>query len=103
MVVTDLEGVITDVNEKAVRLHGSVSKKDLVGRSVLSTLALCDRERARKRMKELTQKGEVKSGEYVLVREDASEYPAEISAGLLRDAGGKPSGFVTIVRDITGH
>ena len=103
VVVTDLEGVITDVNEKAVRLHGSVSKKDLVGRSVLSTLALCDRERARKRMKELTQKGEVKSGEYVLVREDASEYPAEIGAGLLRHAGGKPSGFVTIVRDITGH
>jgi PAS domain-containing protein len=38
---------------------------------------------------------------FSLVRADGSEFPAEISEGLLKDADGNPMGFVSIIRDIT--
>ncbi len=39
--------------------------------------------------------------EYEVIRKDGSVMPVEASAGLLRDASGKPIGFRTISRDIT--
>jgi PAS domain S-box-containing protein len=39
--------------------------------------------------------------EYEVIRKDGSVMPIEASAGLLRDASGKPIGFWTISRDIT--
>ena len=39
--------------------------------------------------------------EYEVIRKDGSVMPIEASAGLLRDASGKPIGFRTISRDIT--
>jgi PAS domain S-box-containing protein len=100
VVVTDLKGDIVDLNEKALQLNGLDSKEKLIGKSTLETIALHDRQRALKRMQELSQQGITGTEEFTLVRADGSEFPAEISAGLLKDSGGTPVGFVSVIRDI---
>jgi len=99
--VTDLNGIITDVNERVLSLGRFSSKSDLLGKSAIETVASRDRERALADMLELLQQGGVGTQEYTLTRADGTEYPAEISAGLLGDAAGSPLGFVSVIRDIT--
>ncbi len=101
VVVTDLQGDITELNEQAVQMHGSGPKKNLIGKSVLAFIAFRDQEKAATRMQELAQKGITATDEFTLVRADGSEFQAEISAGLLKDTGGNPAGFVSVIRDIT--
>ncbi len=99
--VTNLNGVIIDLNEKALQLNGAKSKSDLIGKSSFETIAPQDQVKALERMKGLLQLGIFGSEEFNLVRADNSIYPAEISANLLKDNAGNPFGFVNIIRDIT--
>jgi PAS domain S-box-containing protein len=99
--VTDLNGTITDVNKTVLKLGGFDSESDVVGMSAFESIAFRDRERALTDMLELRQQDTVGSGQYHLLRADGSEYPAEVSAGLLRDTAGKPAGFISVIRDIT--
>ena len=99
--VTDLNGVITNVNDAVLRISGAGSKDDLIGKSSFESIASRDQQRALADMQELAQKGVVGKGEYTLIRVDGSEYPAEISANVLKDTEGNLAGFVSIIRDIT--
>ena len=99
--VTDLNGVITDVNERTLELGRFGSRSDVIGKSAIESIVPCDQERALRDMQELAQRGVVGTKEYTLVRADGSEYPAEISANVLKDATGNVIGFVSIIRDVT--
>jgi PAS domain S-box-containing protein len=99
--VTDLDGIITDVNRAILKLGGFNSESDIVGKSAFESIVLRDRERALADMMELLKRGTVGSGQYYLLRADGSEYPAEVNAGLLKDADGNPAGFISVIRDIT--
>ncbi len=52
-------------------------------------------------MKEVMEKRYVKDQEYHIVTKDGSEVPIEMSSAIMKDANGKPIGFVGISRDIT--
>ena len=99
--VTDSNGFITDLNEMALKMSGFKEKSDLIGKIAFETIAPHDRERALNNMQELIQLGSVGTAEYSLVKRDGSEYPAEISASVLQDSAGGPTGFVSAIRDIT--
>jgi len=101
IVLTDLNGVVTDANERALRIGGFGSKSDIVGRSAFETMAGYERVRALADMQRLLEQGAVGSEEYELKKADGSVYLAEISSGVLRDNGGNPTGFVNVIRDIT--
>ena len=45
--------------------------------------------------------GSTKNVECTLLKKDGQEYPAELSASLIRDASGNPQSIVAITRDIT--
>ncbi|HEY40659.1 MAG TPA: PAS domain S-box protein [Dehalococcoidia bacterium] len=99
--VTDLNGTITDVNKAVLRLGRFDSENDVIGKSAFESIVSRDRERALADMTELFDKDTVGSGQYDLLRADGSEYPAEISAGLLKDAAGNPTGFISVIRDVS--
>jgi DNA repair protein RadC len=61
-----------------------------------------DQKRAFQNMQELVQTSAVTgTKDFTLVRADGSEYPAQITASVLRDAAGNPIGFISIIRDLT--
>ena len=99
--VTDLDGVITDVNRQTVEMLGYASKDDLVGRSAFDLIAPVDRERAAVNMQRTLQDGRIEGLEYSLAKEDGSVFPGEMGPSVLRNASGEPTGFIAVTRDIT--
>jgi len=101
IIVTNLNGIITDMNEKALQLSRFGSKSDLIGKSSFEFIASRDQEKALNRMQQAAQQGEGGVAEFTLARADGSEYLAEISVSVVKDTAGNPVGFISAIRDIT--
>jgi PAS domain S-box-containing protein len=101
ILVIDLNGVIIEVNQRMVDMHGYKSKGDLFGKSALKLVARRDHEKITANMQQALKRGKVRGMEYIMLKADGSEFPGELSTSALRDASGKPVGHITIARDIT--
>ncbi len=101
VVVTDLKGVVIEANEKAVELAGVSSKNELLGRSPFDFITPLEHERLIMSMQETLAGGSTQGYEYTILRADGSEFIGGVSSNLLKDASGKPIGFIVIARDIT--
>jgi two-component system NtrC family sensor kinase len=99
--VVDLKGVITEVNQRMVEIHGFASKRDLVGKKAFELVSPRDHDRIAANMREAIKRGKIGSMEYTLLKANGAEFPAELSSSVLKDALGDPTGHVTIIRDIT--
>jgi len=99
--VIDLKGIITQVNQRTVEMHGFSSKDELRGENALELLAPRDHKKIAANMKKVIKQGAIRGVEYTLLRADGSEFPGELSTNALKDASGNPVGHITIVRDIT--
>ena len=99
--VTDAEANIIDCNQATLDNLGYASKDELVGKNALETIAEKDHERAMKNLAIAIEKGAVHNIEYEIVRKDGHTFPANISAGAIKDASGKMTGFVAIAQNIT--
>jgi len=99
--VIDLEGTITEANQRAVEMHGFNSKDELLRKSVFELLAPHEHTRLAVDLKQAIKEGAISGVEYTLLRADGSEFPGELSTNILKDDHGDPFGHITIARDIT--
>jgi PAS domain S-box-containing protein len=99
--VIDLNGLITEVNQRTVEMHGFGSKDELLGKSAFKLVAPHDHERIATNMRKALKQGTIRGVEYTLLKADGSEFPGELSTSVLKDASGNPVGHITIARDIT--
>jgi PAS domain S-box-containing protein len=100
---TDLEWKIIECNEQAVKTHGYSSKKELIGKSAFMLIANKDHQKAVENMEKTFEQGSIKSVEYTFITKDGREFPAELSATVIKDASGKAVGFVAMTKDITAR
>jgi len=101
IVISDLNGKIIDANEATLKMYGTDDKRNLIGKNSFDLIAPEEQEKAFAGMKEVLEKGYVKSREYNIVTEDGNKIPVEMSVSIMKDARGKPIGFVGTSRDIT--
>jgi PAS domain S-box-containing protein len=99
--VIDLNGLITEVNQRTVEMHGFGSKDELLGKSAFKIVAPRDHERIATNVRQALKQGTIRGVEYTLLKADGSEFPGELSTSVLKDASGNPVGHITIARDIT--
>lgn len=99
--LADLEGGIVAVNQRCVELWGTESAEDLVGRNVLEFVLPEDRSAAERNMARVATEGVLRAARYRALRRDGTDWLAQVSASLKRDAEGRPAGFILITRDIT--
>jgi PAS domain S-box-containing protein len=99
--VTDLEGNIVECTEQAWKMYRSSSREDFIGKNAFELIAERDRERTKDNMTKTLNSGLIRNVEYTLLTRDGGEYPAELSASLIRDASGMPIGFVAVTKDIS--
>jgi PAS domain S-box-containing protein len=98
---TDLAGQITLASRRTLELHGYDRPEELIGRNALEFIAPEERQRAAANLQKTLIAGSIHDIEYALFRQDGSRFPAEMSASLIRDAGGQPRAFIAVTRDIT--
>ncbi len=99
--VVDLNGVITDCNTRTVELHGYGSKNDLIGKSAFDLIISPEQLEAMRDMDRLLNRGVIDRLEHTYTRVDGTQFEAESSASVMRDANGNPTGFIGVTRDIS--
>jgi PAS domain S-box-containing protein len=99
--ISDLNGNIIDCNQVTADMHGFSKKEDIIGKNALELIAPKDHEKAMEHLKKTLELGAVKNVEYTFLKKDGSEFPAEISASVVRDLSGKPMSFIGVIKDIT--
>ena len=98
--VIDLKGIITEVNQRTVEIHGFSSKDEVLGKNAFDLVTPKDHKRIAGNMRQALKQGTVSGVEYSLLKADGTEFPAELSTSVLKDTEGKVIGHITIVRDI---
>jgi len=101
--VTDLNGNVTECNQATLNLHGYSSKSEVIGMNAFAFIAKKDHERALENMKRTLQCGSIKNVEYTFLTKDGREFPAELSASVIKDSSGNPTGLVAMTKDITAR
>ena len=99
--VTDLEGRILLVSPAAVSMLGHEREEEMLGRPMLDYLAPEDRQRAEASIGLMFDGVYTGPAEYTAVRTDETRFPIEVNGEFTRDALGRPTGMVFIVRDVT--
>jgi PAS domain S-box-containing protein len=98
--VTDLKGRIIECNQATLELHGYSSKDELIGEDAFKLIAKKDHKKAMENLKKTLKQGSVKNVEYTFLRKDGQNFPAELSASVVKNSSGNSTGFVAITKNI---
>ncbi|HBE73708.1 MAG TPA: hypothetical protein DDW31_06460 [candidate division Zixibacteria bacterium] len=101
IIFSDLAGRVVAANQRAADLQGVADPSQLVGMNVYEFIAPEDRPRAAENARKVLSGKPVERVEYRMLRRDGSVIDCELGAALLPGAGGRPAGFVAVVRDVT--
>jgi PAS domain S-box-containing protein len=103
IVITDLQGKIAGVNEAILRMSG-FTREEIIGQD---GFGLIPRENGKNIIEQGAKALESGNGTEKMSQEiiptSGRPYDADLSIGVLRDNSGVPTGFVAIVRDVTGQ
>ncbi|AGK60216.1 PAS domain S-box [Archaeoglobus sulfaticallidus PM70-1] len=103
VVITNIAGKILFVNKEFERITG-FKREEVVGKAVTGLEIRPEEMKDRvvkEIMPELMEKGYVRNVEGLVRRRDGTEVHVLISLSLMRDADGKPTHTVRVIRDIT--
>jgi PAS domain S-box-containing protein len=99
--VSNLKGNIIECNKAILDFLGFSTKDEIIGKNSLIFVAKKDQQKVRKTMKNVLEVGTLINVEYAALNKDGYEFPAEFSASAIKDHSGNPTGFVSIIKDIT--
>ena len=101
IIVFDLDGNIRMVNIQAARMLGHKSCGELVGKNVFDYIAPNDFEKSKAQLQKTLEKGYTKNFECGLISKDSAPLCAELSVSTTIDRMDMPTGFVSVLSDIT--
>lgn len=101
IVVMDLDGIITDCNEAALRMYGYASRENVVGLNCIDFAAPEVRAELIEGIARTIRDGADRRAEHTFQRIDGTQFPTHVSANVIRDAAGVPVGLIANIRDIT--
>lgn len=95
------DGSIIECNQAKVLLHELSMKEEIIGKKYIEFISPKDYQKAKLSMDLLKKEGLVRNAEFTFLAKNGREFPAEVSANVVRDASGNPLYFVSIAKDIT--
>jgi len=101
IMTTDLKGQITDLNDSNVLMHGYLNKDEIIGENILNLVVEKDRPMFEEAINKALMTGRSSNSEYVMLKANGSTFFGEMSAALLKDSDGEPTGFVIGTKDVT--
>ena len=101
IIITDLQGIITEVSAVGLALYGSDSSSDLVGMHFSNLIPPEEKKTFADIFKKTIREGVAQNMEIRVIRKDLKRFTTEVSATLLHDANGNPVAHMIIIRDIS--
>jgi len=101
VIITDLSGIFTEVNEKAVELLGLESRNELLNRNFSDFIASDDRSLALHNFQKTLDYGGVSNVQLNVVNARKEVFPLEYSTSLLHNLEGRPTNIVAVGRNIS--
>ena len=101
--VTDLKGNVLLMSHQAAKMHGYKDPREVLSMKLngFDLIAPGHQKRVSEDLKKTFKQGYIKNIEYPLLKRDGTTFPALLSTSMTRDACGKPTGFLTQLKDIT--
>jgi len=99
--LADLEGKMILCNQQAAEMLGYNKPEAVVGSNLFKFILPRDRQLAAQMIRKTLYESKMRSGEYMMMRRDGSEFPVEINTAVQCNTSGSPTGFISITRDIT--
>lgn len=99
IIVGDLWGYISDVNDAAVKMYGAEDKSELVGKHVLEFLIPQERARAVKESLDSIASNRGMKHEFRVRSKTGAEVRLEITTTLVRNEQGENLGFLDVIRN----
>ena len=103
IIIGDLWGYISDVNEVIVKMFGAADKNEFVGKHVLDFLVKEERAQAVQDSLNLIVGDQGETKEYRALSKSGEEIRLEVTIDFIRDKQGEKIGFVDIVRVLPGY
>ena len=98
VVMGDLWGYITDVNQVILDLFGAKDKKEFVGKNILNFLVKEERQRAVKESLDSITNGKNKTLKYCVQLKNGQQLTLIVRTILMKDENGQQTGFINIVK-----
>lgn len=101
IIIGELSGKITYVNDALLKMYGTTDKAEIVGRRIVEFIAERDQEHATQASLNVLRTGKGFAGEFGALTKSGAVIPVEATVAIIRDENGKEIGFLDILRDIT--
>jgi len=101
VVAYTLDGQIVELNQMMLGLFHFENKDELLGQNIFNLIPLKNNIRGKRIALTGSKSLSGKHVEAKCVTKDCTKFDAELSTFVMKDKSGKPSGFITLIRDIT--
>jgi two-component system, NtrC family, sensor kinase len=101
IIVGDLYGYISDVNDSIVKMYGASDKSEIVGKHYLEFLVKEERGQAVQRSIASIMNNQEMNDEYRVRLKNGEEVKIEVTTSFFKDQDGEKVGFIDIVKKIT--
>ncbi|MBD3206940.1 PAS domain S-box protein [Candidatus Bathyarchaeota archaeon] len=101
IVVTDIEGYVSNCNDAALNMFGFKDVEDVLGLNCFEFVSEKDRKKALENWVDRINSGTLRFYEYELKNKEGTKFEAIVSGSVMRDEADEPTGFVLNVEDIS--
>jgi PAS domain S-box-containing protein len=101
IILTDLNGVVKEINQSTLDLFLYESKSDGVGKSAFDFITKEDRQRAKLNFSKVIKDHVRRNTVYKLIKSNNEIFLGEISTRLMFNTAQEPHAFVIIIKDVT--
>ncbi len=101
IIVIDIDGRIIDCNPATADIFEYSSIEDVIGKEAFSFVSKEDLDRVQFDRRTCLNSGFIRNHQYKLITSHGREFPAEVSASVVKDSTGSPSLYVVMSRDIS--
>jgi PAS domain S-box-containing protein len=101
IIIGDPAGNISYVNQALMKMLGTDSKNDIVGKHILNFVDLADKQRALESSVESIKSGRGWIGQFSAIHKTGARIPIEVTATPIKNQNGEVIAFIDIVRDVT--
>jgi PAS domain S-box-containing protein len=98
--ISTLDLIIIDVNQSFLDKFG-YSREEIVGKPIFETIEDSSRKMVDTVLESLKKGDHVENIEMLYHKKDGTKIPILLSLSLSRDQGGKPSGYIAIIKDVS--